>query len=119
MDAASNNPGPQWPELPFAAWQDTFKLRDREKNWDVVDAVKAAAKEVNASPARVALAWALAQPGITSLIIGAKTVEQLDDNLGAEDLVLPPAVLKRLDEVSAVEWGYPFDFLTRVDGDWK
>lgn len=103
----------------LAAWQDTFKLRDREKNWDVVDAVKAAAKEVGATPARVALGWALAQPGITSLIIGAKTVEQLDDNLGAEDLTLPPEILKRLDQVSAVEWGYPFDFITRVDGDWK
>ena len=112
-----NTPPPAGSRL--AAWQDTFKLIDRERNWDIVDVVKAVAKEIGSTPARVSLAWVLAQPGITSVISGAKTVEQLDDNLGAEELTLPPAILEKLDKASAVEWGYPFDFITRIDGDWK
>lgn len=112
-----NAPPPAGSRL--ASWQDTFKLVDREKHWDTADAVKGVAKELGTTPSRVALAWNLAQPGVTSVIVGAKTVEQLDDNLGADELTIPPELLARLDKASAMEWGYPFDFITRVDGDWK
>ncbi|HVO30260.1 MAG TPA: aldo/keto reductase [bacterium] len=112
-----NKPPPAGTRL--AAWQDSWKIVDRERNWDLLDVVRAVAKEANTTPARVSLAWVLAQPGITSVIAGARTVAQLDDNLGAEELVLAPAVLEKLEKASAVEWGYPFDFLTRVEGDWK
>jgi aryl-alcohol dehydrogenase-like predicted oxidoreductase len=60
-----------------------------------------------ASVARVALAWLLAQPVVTSVIIGAKTVAQLDDNLAAADLRLSAEEMKRLDEVSALPPEYP------------
>ena len=103
----------------FSQWQDSWKQVDLERNWNIVDAVKAVAGEIGSTPARVALAWVLAQPGLTSIISGAKTVEQLDDNLGAEELTLPAPLVERLDKISAVEWGYPFDFITRIDGDWK
>ncbi len=103
----------------LAAWQDTWRLVDRERNWATLDAVKSMAKDLSTTPAKVSLAWALAQPGITSVIVGARTVAQLDENLAAEELRLPEALLARLDEASRMEWGYPFDFITRVDGDWK
>lgn len=103
----------------LAAWQDTFKQVDKERNWATADEVKAVAREVDSTPSRVALAWVLAQPGVTSVIVGARDVAQLDDNLGGETLVLPPELLARLDKASAVDFGYPFDFLTRIDGDWK
>lgn len=103
----------------LASWQDTWRLMDRDRNWATLDAVKSVAKDLSTTPSRVALAWVLAQPGITSAIIGARTIAQLDDNLGAEELKLPAEALARLDEASKMEWGYPFDFITRVDGDWK
>jgi aryl-alcohol dehydrogenase-like predicted oxidoreductase len=59
------------------------------------------------SVARVALAWVLAKPFVMSVIIGAKTVEQLDDNLAATELALSPEEIARLDEVSALPSEYP------------
>ena len=57
--------------------------------------------------ARVALAWLLARPHVMSVIIGAKTTEQLDDNLAAVDLTLTFEEIARLDEVSALSPEYP------------
>jgi aryl-alcohol dehydrogenase-like predicted oxidoreductase len=71
------------------------------------------AKEVGASTAQVAIAWALAQPGVTSPIIGARTMAQLDDNLGALSIELSPEHLARLADASAFELGYPHDMLSR------
>jgi aryl-alcohol dehydrogenase-like predicted oxidoreductase len=59
------------------------------------------------STARVALAWVLARPGVTSVIVGASTIEQLDDNLAAADLVLEPDELARLDDATAPSPIYP------------
>lgn len=103
----------------LATWSDTWKLVDRESNWRTLEEVRAVAKEIGSTPSRVSLAWVLAQPGVTSVIVGARDVAQLDDNLGGETLTLPPELVVRLDKASAPDFGYPFDFLTRVDGDWK
>jgi len=103
----------------LAAWHDTWKLVDRERNWDTLEQLVSLSRELSTTPARLALSWVLHQAGVTSVIIGARSVEQLEDNLGAEDLAVPPAALDKLEKVSAVEWGYPFDMITRVDGDWK
>jgi aryl-alcohol dehydrogenase-like predicted oxidoreductase len=56
---------------------------------------------------QVALAWVLAQSGITSVIVGARTLEQLDDNLAAADLVLEPDEITRLDAATAPVPIYP------------
>jgi aryl-alcohol dehydrogenase-like predicted oxidoreductase len=72
------------------------------------------AKEVGASAAQVAIAWTLAQPGVTSPIIGARTLAQLEDNLGALSVDLAPEHLARLAEVSAFELGYPHEMLARA-----
>lgn len=71
-----------------------------ERTWAVVDEVRAIAEERGASMAQVALAWLLARPAVTSVILGARTVGQLDDNLGAVDLKLSQEDLDRLTKVS-------------------
>jgi len=71
-----------------------------ERTWDVVDAVRAIAGGRGVSMAQVALAWLVDRPSVTSVILGARTLEQLDDNLGAADLHLAPDEAQRLDEVS-------------------
>ncbi len=72
-----------------------------EQTWQVVDAVREVAQARQASMAAVALEWLGVAPSVTELILGARTTEQLDDNLTAGDLVLDPAERTRLDEVSA------------------
>ena len=78
-----------------------------EKAYDIVDVMQAVAARRNGTVAQVALAWLLNQPSVTSVIIGAKTVSQLQDNLGAVDLKLEDEDLKQLDEVSRLAPEYP------------
>ncbi len=83
-----------------------------ERSIAIGDVVVAVAKQVGHSPAQVALAWLLQRPGCGVIpIIGARTLAQLEENLGALDLRLDDAVRQRLDEVSAIELGFPHDFL--------
>ncbi|HUF76170.1 MAG TPA: aldo/keto reductase [Longimicrobiales bacterium] len=84
-----------------------FPPVDKEKGWDVVDVLLRIAKKRGVSAARVALAWVLANDAVTSVIIGARNLRQLDDNLAAVDLELGDDELKALDEVSRIPPGYP------------
>ncbi|MBC7292447.1 MAG: aldo/keto reductase, partial [Actinotalea sp.] len=72
-----------------------------ERTWRVVDAVRAVADGRGVTMSQVALAWLAAQPAVTSVILGARTVEQLTDNLGAADLGLTAEELDRLSVASA------------------
>ncbi|MCU1583883.1 MAG: aldo/keto reductase [Microbacteriaceae bacterium] len=72
-----------------------------ERTWRVVDLVRSVAESHGASASQVALAWLAAQPAVTSVILGARTVQQLNDNLGAVDLVLTPDELDALSAASA------------------
>jgi aryl-alcohol dehydrogenase-like predicted oxidoreductase len=81
----------------------------QERTWQVIDAVREVAQAMGTTAAQVALAWVAAQPAVTSVILGARTVEQLKDNLDAADLDLDAAHLARLDEVSAPQMpDYPY-----------
>jgi aryl-alcohol dehydrogenase-like predicted oxidoreductase len=71
-----------------------------ERTWDVVDAVRAVAQDRGASMAQVALAWLAARPAVTSVILGARTLDQLDDNLAAVDVHLSDEQTERLDLAS-------------------
>jgi aryl-alcohol dehydrogenase-like predicted oxidoreductase len=82
-------------------------VRDKDKLWDTVDVLVQVAEGRGASPAQVALAWLLAKPGITTAIIGARTDEQLSDNLGAAGLALSADELAALDKVSLQPLIYP------------
>jgi aryl-alcohol dehydrogenase-like predicted oxidoreductase len=71
-----------------------------ERTWRVIDVVRSVAEAQGISMARVALAWLVDRPAVTSVILGARTLEQLDDNLGAADLHLSAEETARLDEAS-------------------
>ncbi len=99
-------------------WKDRFGRFDTERNWKILDAVDAVATETSSKPAQVALAWLLHKPAVTSVIFGARSVEQLDDNLGAAALTLSDSHLKALDEASAFDLGYPYGFIKQVQSRW-
>jgi hypothetical protein len=81
----------------------------QERTWKIIDQVAAVAKARGVSAAQVALAWVAAQPMVTSVILGARTREQLADNLGAAKLALSADELKTLNEASAPPVGdYPY-----------
>jgi aryl-alcohol dehydrogenase-like predicted oxidoreductase len=82
-------------------------VRDREKLYDTVEVLINVADAHGASPAQVALAWLLGRPAVTSLIIGARSEEQLRDNLGAASLSLTAGEREELDKVSAPDLIYP------------
>jgi aryl-alcohol dehydrogenase (NADP+) len=79
----------------------------RQRTWDVVEAVREIADERGISMAQVALAWLLDRPAVSSVILGARTVAQLEDNLGTADLHLTADETARLDKVSDPE---PVDY---------
>jgi aryl-alcohol dehydrogenase-like predicted oxidoreductase len=85
-----------------------------ERAYQIIDVLIAVADEVNATPAQVALAWVQARPGVASTIIGARTLAQLEDNLGALGVRLTPEQEARLAEVSKPTLNFPADFLAGV-----
>jgi len=84
--------------------------RFSERNWTILDALLEVSKELNRPAAQVALNWAATQPGITSTILGANKMSQLDDNLSAIEFSIPAELRQRLDEVSALESVHPYMF---------
>lgn len=85
-----------------------------DQNWHVLDTLRTVAAELDRPLAQVALAWALAQPGITSPILGARKVEQLHDNVASLDIRFTPGQLRTLDEVSAPTPTFPYPIFTPV-----
>ncbi|HEX7386553.1 MAG TPA: aldo/keto reductase [Castellaniella sp.] len=84
-----------------------FPPVDLDRAWACVAAMRTIAAKRGVSVARIALAWLLSRPHVTSVILGAKRLDQLDDNLGAADIVLDADELDRLDAVSALPPYYP------------
>jgi len=93
-----------------------FPPVDRERGYRIVEALQAVAVRHGATVPRVALAWVLAQDGVTSVIIGARRLDQLDDNLKAVDVTLTPEDLQALDEVSRPAPEYPA-WMSRLPSD--
>ena len=85
--------------------------------YDVVDVLVEVAEGRGASPAQIALAWLLGRPGVTSVIVGARTDAQLADNLAAAELELSAEERARLDEVSAPPLIYPYWHQARTAND--
>lgn len=84
-----------------------FPPVNKDRVFDVVDVMREVAKEHEVSVAQIALAWLLHQPFVTSVIIGAKKMEQLEDNLNAPNVLLTHDQMARLDEVSKLPEEYP------------
>jgi aryl-alcohol dehydrogenase-like predicted oxidoreductase len=99
-------------------FQGRLATYDNEKTWRILDALEVVSREVGPGVPQIALAWLLAKPAVASVIFGARTVEQLDQNLAASELVLPPEAMAKLDEASALELGYPYAFIKGVQGRW-
>ncbi|RMF88658.1 MAG: aldo/keto reductase [Planctomycetota bacterium] len=98
----TGNPGAEGRRTAF-----NYPPVDLERGDRIVEILREIAAAHDASPARVALAWLLHQEGVTSIIVGARKLEQLKDNLGAVDLQLSEEELLRLDEVSRLNPEYP------------
>lgn len=84
--------------------------RTTERNWRILDALLEVAVEAGRKPAQVALNWVAAQPGVSSTIIGATSVEQLRENLAALDFTLPQDLSAKLTRASAPEISHPYMF---------
>jgi aryl-alcohol dehydrogenase-like predicted oxidoreductase len=85
-----------------------------ERGLAIINVVKSIAAETGRSPSQVAIAWTLLDPSVTSSIIGARTLQQLQENLGGLEVQLTEAQCARLNAVSAIELGYPHDHLAWV-----
>ena len=94
-------------------WSESWTRYNTEATWQVIDSLFEVAKETGKTPAQVALNWVLNRPGVTAPIIGARTLEQLDENLGAAGWTLTPDQQACLTDVSAVALPYPYDFIAR------
>ena len=95
--------------------KDTFQALDTEKNWTLLDVVGRIAEQHETTHAAVSLAWLLAQPQTSSIIVGARTEAQLEDNLRAVAVKLTSEDLKELDEASRPDWDYPWDVLRNAE----
>ncbi len=113
---ARNQPPPAGVRLD--KWKERFADLDNDRGWRTIEALKAVAAERGKTSTAVALAWLLAKPAVTSVIFGARSVEQLEDNLEAAELKLSPVEIARLDEASAVPLVYPYNFLWNIQKRW-
>jgi aryl-alcohol dehydrogenase-like predicted oxidoreductase len=102
---------------PKGARRESFDLGpvDYERVYRIMEVARGIAARQNGTVAQVAIAWLITQPAVTSVIIGAKRMEQLIDNLGAINIKLTEEDLKRLDEASALSPEYPGWFLKQFD----
>jgi aryl-alcohol dehydrogenase-like predicted oxidoreductase len=96
-----------------------FPIVDKERTWRILDVLRPIAEAHQTGVATVALAWILAKPFVTSVIIGAKRIDQLDQNLSAVNVKLTEEDMKRLDEISALPpeypgWMVPFQNINRL-----
>jgi aryl-alcohol dehydrogenase-like predicted oxidoreductase len=97
-----------------------FPLVDKDRAWKILDVIAPIARAHGCSAARISLAWLLAKPVVTSIIIGAKRLDQLGDNIAAVETKLTPDEIKQLDDVSALPpeypgWMLPFQGADRQD----
>jgi aryl-alcohol dehydrogenase-like predicted oxidoreductase len=90
---------------------------DEDKLYDTIEELVAISEELGVSAAQVALAYTMAKPAVTSVIVGARTEEQLADNLAAADLKLTEAHVGRLDKVSTQPLPYPLWHQARNAGE--
>lgn len=82
-----------------------------ERAYDIIDELVRISKELGTTPSRVAIAWVQGRSGVTSTIIGARTITQLDDNLAAIDVALASEHTAKLDALSMPKLNFPADFL--------
>jgi aryl-alcohol dehydrogenase-like predicted oxidoreductase len=93
--------------------EEAWHRRSTDKNWEILGVMEDIARShPGATISQIALAWLLAQPAVDSVLLGARTIDQLQDNLGTVDLLISPDEIEKLNNVSALEPGYPYRFLS-------
>ncbi len=88
--------------------EESWERRNTERNWNILDVVHQVADEHQATPAQISLAWLRHQPTVTSVIMGARTYEQLEDNLGAANIKFTSIQITALNDVSRPNELYPY-----------
>jgi aryl-alcohol dehydrogenase-like predicted oxidoreductase len=106
------------PGVRLEKWKERFADVDNDRGWRTIDALHALAKEHSTTASAVALAWLLAKPTVSSVIFGARSIEQLEDNLKATEVKLTADNVKALDDASAFDIGYPYKFIGQVQKRW-
>jgi aryl-alcohol dehydrogenase-like predicted oxidoreductase len=94
-------------------WDDLPEQRETERTWKIVDALMGIAEGRGKIPSQVALNWLLRQPGVTAPIFGARTLEQLEQNLGSVGWTLTPDEEARLSAASDIPLPSPYSFIAR------
>ncbi len=88
---------------------EAWDRRGTERTWDIIDAVQRVADDRGTTMAQVALSWVTNRPGVTSTILGARTLEQLEDNLASVEVALSDEEVAALDEASDLRaTDYPY-----------
>lgn len=95
-------------------WSEAWSIYNTEHTWNLIDELFAVAEALNKSAAQVALNWLLQRPGVTAPIIGARTMEHLEDNLGAVGWSLSDEQMDRLNQASDVRLPYPYGFIAKT-----
>lgn len=97
-------------------WSEQWDTYNTERTWAVIDTLISVAEEAGKTPAQVALNWVKDQPGVTAPIVGARTMAQFEDNLGAVGWSLTAEQRARLSVASDLPGPYPYDFIARAAG---
>jgi aryl-alcohol dehydrogenase-like predicted oxidoreductase len=95
-----------------AETEEAWERRNTQQNWQILEVMDEISRaRAGTTHAQIALAWLLAQPAVSSVIMGVRSMSQLENNLGAVAIELSPSELHNLDKVSALEEAYPYRFL--------
>ncbi len=94
-------------------WSESWSAYNNEHTWGVIDALVEVSDQVGKRPAQAAINWLLQRPGVTAPIIGARTMEQLDQNLGSVGWSLDEEQMFRLNAASETHSPYPYGFVDR------
>jgi aryl-alcohol dehydrogenase-like predicted oxidoreductase len=92
-------------------WSESWSAYNNEHTWSVIDTLVDVSSQVAKTPAQVAINWLLRRPGVTAPIIGARTMEQLEQNLGSVGWSLDEDQMGCLDGASEIEAPYPYSFI--------
>jgi aryl-alcohol dehydrogenase-like predicted oxidoreductase len=92
-------------------WSERWSVYNTDHTWNVIDALIDIARETGKTVAQVALNWVLNRPGVTAPITGARTLAQLEDNIGATGWKLSQEQMERLNQVSDKPLPYPYEFV--------
>jgi aryl-alcohol dehydrogenase-like predicted oxidoreductase len=98
-------------------WSEAWSAYNNEHTWELLDTLFEVAAETGKHPAQVAINWLLSKPGVTAPIIGARTMEQLENNLGAAGWSLSAEQLACLEKASTPKLPYPYSFIQNANAD--